>query len=169
MIDMKGAGSRDADSLLNGNSAGSISNSTDGLTARAIVAPPYDYSAIEPDLATKLKAKAERIRECVGKTLADIIDIGRDLVAAKDSLPHGQFLPWVQSEVGISAATAQRWMRVARLHTAPDAFDAGTRIPADREGRDSRRDQHRDHKGGSRRSGLNLRSQGDDLAGPGSA
>ena len=44
-----------------------------------------------------------------------IIDIGRDLLVAKQTLPHGRFLPWVKAECGFAPRTAQNYMRVAEF------------------------------------------------------
>jgi hypothetical protein len=45
-----------------------------------------------------------------------LIDIGRDLQAAKKHLlNHGEFIKWVESELGIVQRTAQAYMAVARL------------------------------------------------------
>jgi hypothetical protein len=49
------------------------------------------------------------------KTTADLIEIGRNLIAAGDRLKHGLFIPWVETEIGISGRTAQRYMALARL------------------------------------------------------
>lgn len=42
--------------------------------------------------------------------------IGRDLIAVKERLPHGQFLPWLEAEFGMSKITAQRFMGVAETY-----------------------------------------------------
>jgi hypothetical protein len=91
------------------------------------VVPPFDYSTIDPSTAAHLQAQANRIRSRVRKTTAEILDIGRDLHAAKQHLDHGQFLNWVLSEVGIKPRTAQRYMSVAQLC---DKNDSLTHLPA---------------------------------------
>jgi hypothetical protein len=47
--------------------------------------------------------------------MADIVEIGHDLLAAKEHLAHRQFLNWVEAEAGIMPRTAQNYMRLARL------------------------------------------------------
>jgi hypothetical protein len=42
-----------------------------------------------------------------------IIEVGRELIAAKGECGHGGWLPWLESEFGWSGETAQRYMRVA--------------------------------------------------------
>jgi hypothetical protein len=39
--------------------------------------------------------------------------VGNDLLAVKETLPHGQFLPWLKAEFGWSERTAQNFMSVA--------------------------------------------------------
>jgi hypothetical protein len=57
---------------------------------------------------------AQRIRAHLGQAVVGFIAAGRDLAIAKESIPHGEFEAWVQEQVGISTATAQRLMAVAR-------------------------------------------------------
>src|SRR5580704_19487582 len=82
----------------------------------------FDYSAIDADLASNLRRQATRIKKRIGKATQDLIDIGRDLLAAKKQLiDHGEFIGWVEIEVGISRRTAQAYMAVARLAEAKGA------------------------------------------------
>jgi hypothetical protein len=56
------------------------------------------YFLVSPSVANFLRGQADRIRQYTRKS---IIQIGKDLVAAKRYLSHGAFLRWVESEVGI--------------------------------------------------------------------
>ena len=97
-----------------------------GLSApelRVLVASPsisraFNYGMIASELATALRTDADRIRRRITKSTFDLIEIGRDLNAVKAKLPHGQFIHWVESEIGIRRRTAQRYMRVADLADA---------------------------------------------------
>jgi hypothetical protein len=71
----------------------------------------FDYAAVPVSVARFLKGQATRIRQYTGKA---IIQIGKDLAAAKRYLSHGQFVRWVETEVGIPARTAQGYMRAAQ-------------------------------------------------------
>lgn len=42
------------------------------------------------------------------------IEAGRLLLQAKEQLPHGQFLPWLEANCQVSARQAQRYMRAAQ-------------------------------------------------------
>jgi hypothetical protein len=80
-----------------------------------IRADSFDYGAIAPGIAAKLQAQATRIRARITKSTKDIVEIGRELLAVKQQLEHGQFLLWVEAEIGISARSAQHYMDAARL------------------------------------------------------
>lgn len=86
------------------------------LAALAVIPNPFDYSAFDAETASNLRAQANRIRKRIGKATQDLIDIGRDLLAAKKHLlDHGEFIKWVESEVGIVRRTAQAYMAIAKL------------------------------------------------------
>jgi hypothetical protein len=76
----------------------------------------FDYDTVGLDIATKLKAHAESIRARIRKSTEDIIEIGRDLLAAKEHVKRGQFDSWVEHQVGIPRRTAYAYIRVARLY-----------------------------------------------------
>lgn len=71
----------------------------------------FDYASLPTSVAKFLKGQATRIRQYAGKS---IIQIGKDLAAAKHYLSHGQFVRWAEKEVGIPARTAQGYMRAAQ-------------------------------------------------------
>jgi hypothetical protein len=85
-------------------------------TALTLIPDSFDYSAFDADTASNLRAQASSIRTRIGKATQDLIDIGRDLLAAKKNLvDHGAFIKWVESEVGIVRRTAQAYMALAKL------------------------------------------------------
>jgi Protein of unknown function (DUF3102) len=87
------------------------------MTAALTLIPvAFDSSAIDADLASNLRRQANRIRVRIGKATQDLIDIGRDLLSAKKHLlDHGDFIKWVEAEVGIACRTAQAYMAIAKL------------------------------------------------------
>ena len=60
-----------------------------------------------------LPARAERVRELVAAARCCIIEIGRELMAAKHEISHGEWLPWLTDNFGWSQQTASNYMRVA--------------------------------------------------------
>jgi hypothetical protein len=73
----------------------------------------FYYDLLESKIADKVRTAADRIRDRVKKAVEDIIEVGNDLLAVKEALPHGQFLPWLRSEFGWSERSAQNFMSVA--------------------------------------------------------
>ena len=53
------------------------------------------------------------MRKWQRQAVADIIDIGTDLLKVKDALEHGCFTKWLQTEFPNDKRTAQRFMQVA--------------------------------------------------------
>lgn len=72
----------------------------------------FDYAALPVDAALTARAAAERIKLRLKRTVEDIIEIGRELTAVKEELPHGQFLPWIAAEFEMTKDTAQNFMSV---------------------------------------------------------
>jgi hypothetical protein len=79
----------------------------------------FNYDLLEPKVAEQARSSAERTRAKVKKTVEDIIDVGNDLLAVKEALPHGQFLPCLKAEFGWSERTVQNFMSVAERFKAP--------------------------------------------------
>ncbi len=52
------------------------------------------------------------------RSAQDIIEIGRDLIAAKKSLRHGRFLAWIDAEFEMTDRSARSFMRIADLYGA---------------------------------------------------
>jgi hypothetical protein len=90
-----------------------------------LVVVGFDYSTLEPRVTKQVQETAARIRDKVKKTVEDIIEVGNDLLAVKEKLPHGQFGPWLKAEFGWGERTAQNFMSVA------EQFGAKTEIIAD--------------------------------------
>ena len=76
---------------------------------------------------TELDAIAERIRQRIRRTTADIIETGRDLRLVKERLDHGQFVTWINSEFGMSSRSAQRFMVASEW--AEDKSDTVSHLP----------------------------------------
>jgi len=75
------------------------------------IAADFDYQSLG-EAAIKARLAAARIRRYPRGAATEI---GRDLLAAKVAMAHGQFMAWVEAECRISVSTADRAMRAARL------------------------------------------------------
>lgn len=84
-----------------------------------LVVVGFNYDLLEAKVAEQVRSSADRFRERVKKTVEDIIDVDNDLLAVKETLPHGQFGPCLKAEFGWSERSAQNFMSVAeRLEVA---------------------------------------------------
>ena len=76
----------------------------------------FDYANLTPDAVTDVRAAAERIKVRMKRTTEDIVAIGLDLIAVKERLPHGAFLPWIDAEFGMGEQSARRFMQVGEVY-----------------------------------------------------
>lgn len=89
------------------------------------VRDPFDYGQLEAKTAAAAQAAVQKIR---GLEKAASVDIGRELLAMKERLPHGQFLPWLEAEFSYSRRTATNLMQVAE--TFGDKWETVAHLPA---------------------------------------
>lgn len=78
----------------------------------AVADAAFNYSSLPVDKAASARAAAERIRGRMQLAAESIIEVGRELIEQKKALGHGNFLPWIESEFGMSERVAQNYMRV---------------------------------------------------------
>lgn len=78
----------------------------------------FSYAMLAREDEAEVREAAERIKLRLRRSAEDIIEIGKDLIAVKDRLPHGSFLPWIEQEFGMSRFTANRFMAVAEVYGA---------------------------------------------------
>nr|WP_294543286.1 DUF3102 domain-containing protein [uncultured Rhodopila sp.] len=81
--------------------------------AGGILPAEFPYEAISAASATALRETAERIRQRLKRQIEDIVHIGRELIAVKAALPHGQFTNWLVAEFSWNERTARNYMNVA--------------------------------------------------------
>ena len=80
----------------------------------AVDVRPFDYTALDPEAARALAAGAARVRDLGRKSVEFLIEIGRELIAAKAKLGHGLFLSWLAAECRLSERSARRFMLAAQ-------------------------------------------------------
>ena len=76
----------------------------------------FNYALLAPDVAVDLRHQAARLRGLMVRSTVDMIEIGRDLIAIKAQLGHGQFTDWVEREIGVTVRTVQGYMAIAKLN-----------------------------------------------------
>lgn len=74
----------------------------------------FNYGGLALNDAMDLKASAERIKVRLKRTADDIIEIGKELIIAKDKCGHGNFENWLQQEFEMTDRTAQNFINVAK-------------------------------------------------------
>jgi hypothetical protein len=83
-------------------------------------AEPFDYDALPPEVAAKMKQAASRIRE---SARSSVVAIGEQLLIVKDLLKHGEFLKhfraYVATACHMSIRSAENAMAAALLLRDP--------------------------------------------------
>lgn len=72
---------------------------------------PYQGTSLSV-LTGEVKFLLGKLEENSKKTLQMIFETGKRLVAAKEMLDHGQFIPWLEQNFAMSRMNANRYMRV---------------------------------------------------------
>jgi hypothetical protein len=98
------------------------------LRKNELVRNGFDYRALEVPAAEKVRSAADRIRLKVKKTVEDLIEIGKELLTIKESLPHGVFGRWLKAEFGWRERMARNFMSVAEQFGAKAAIIADLAI-----------------------------------------
>jgi hypothetical protein len=88
-----------------------------------LVEDGFDYATVDAATAEALRQAAERIAE---RTRDHIIATGRDLIAARAKLPHGEFGRWALAAVGMSERTVRNYVAAAELVDALPPPEAAT-------------------------------------------
>jgi hypothetical protein len=86
-----------------------------GDTAGGIATIGFDYSTVSDDTAEQMRAAAERVHKLNQIAHDSGISVGRELLAVKDRVAHGQFEDWVEHECQMPMRTAQRMMLAAEM------------------------------------------------------
>lgn len=86
-------------------------------TTDAAAVDLFSYAGLSREVETIAREAAERIKLRLRRSAEDIIEIGRDLIGVKDRIGHGNFLPWIEAEFGMTDRTARRFMDVARVYS----------------------------------------------------
>ena len=93
-----------------------------------LVQTTFDYSALTEQEADVAKRSADIIKLRMRRTAEDIVEIGRELKAVKEALPHGKFLPWIEAEFGMTQRTAQNFMQVSEKFKCETVSHFGPKV-----------------------------------------
>ena len=70
----------------------------------------------DEDIFARAKQLWGDLRSLQSKTAATALALGRELIAIKDNIPHGEWEPHVEEHVGVPPRTASYYMKLAREH-----------------------------------------------------
>lgn len=81
----------------------------------------FNYAGLDARIAKTVREATVRVKASLHRQGVEVIETGRDLLAVKDALEHGQFSAWVWSELGWAMTTAQNYMRAAAAFAGKSA------------------------------------------------
>lgn len=81
----------------------------------------FNYDTVPEPVAVQAREAAQRIKLRLRRSAEDIIEIGRDLLAVKDRIGHGNFLAWLDAEFSMAERTARKFMEVAKVYGSKSA------------------------------------------------
>lgn len=92
----------------------------------ALLKTPADceafYSGLDASIADEARQAAAKIHVHIGHVKDAYVDAGRELLAIKGKLKHGQFGKWLNAEFGLTERTAQQYMKCVPLADAKPAI-----------------------------------------------
>jgi len=78
-------------------------------------APRFDYASLTRGVRAQVDAETAAIRDLIGDTLTDKIEIGRRLTTIRQAVDRFDFQPLVANMLGWTKATTSNYMIVARV------------------------------------------------------
>ncbi|MEM8627450.1 MAG: DUF3102 domain-containing protein [Pseudomonadota bacterium] len=78
------------------------------------LAHTFDYSGVPDAHREDVRRAAANIHGRLHRAAEDIVEIGKSLIAVKELLGHGNFLPWIDAEFGMTDRAARSFMHVAQ-------------------------------------------------------
>ena len=74
----------------------------------------FDYAALDSRTRLLAQEHAREIKSLLRQSADNMFQIGQSLIDVKQSLPHGCFCKWIDSEFNWSESSARKFMQVAR-------------------------------------------------------
>ena len=90
-------------------------------TERPLHPDLYDYDRLPADLRDQAMLAQGTVLTKLGGAVERVIDAGNTLKWAKQTLPHGEYLPWVQEACGLKERYAQQLVQAAEWANAQHA------------------------------------------------
>lgn len=77
-------------------------------------APDLEGSNYLIDIAARIKVEHQAVAASLKQSVHHAIAAGELLLEAKEQVPHGEWLPWLEEHCGVTPRSAQGYMRLAR-------------------------------------------------------
>ena len=90
-------------------------------TERPLHPDLYDYDRLPANLRDQAMLAQGTVLTKLGGAVERVIDAGNTLKWAKQTLPHGEYLPWVQEACGLKERYAQQLVQAAEWANAQHA------------------------------------------------
>lgn len=131
-----------ADNLRGDDIAGVVPESSAILPVKEEMNPTANpcatESVAEPAQVVTLAQRADRIRHFQADVQRGIVNLGLELIAAKEQCGHGHWAAWLEAEFAMTQRTANNFMRVAErfgtlenvFQFQPSTLQAMLRLPA---------------------------------------
>lgn len=74
----------------------------------------FSYDSLPADHAKMIQKVSDQIKSRHSRLMQDIADTGNDLILVKSKLDHGKFESWLNLEFGMTARSAQKYMKAAQ-------------------------------------------------------
>jgi hypothetical protein len=94
---------------------------TRSVSAVVVEIPDWRFKKSLLDLGAQVKAQHEASVAASKRVVEHAMVAGDLLIEAKAQLEHGEWLPWLRDQCGISARTAQRYVRLAENRSVIEA------------------------------------------------
>jgi hypothetical protein len=88
------------------------------MSTEVTIASPVEGSNYLVDIAARIKVEHQAVAASLKRSIDHAIAAGELLLEAKDQIPHGQWLPWLEQHCGVTPRAAQMYMRVATYRAA---------------------------------------------------
>lgn len=74
----------------------------------------FSYDSLPADHAKMIQKVSDQIKSRHSRLMQDIAETGNDLILVKSKLDHGKFESWLDLEFGMTARSAQKYMKAAQ-------------------------------------------------------
>ena len=101
---------------MTGPNGGNLTTSEDAAVEASERGKNGTFPGVCRAVQEKVKARVEGFRRAYERTLEEAWKLGEALREAKEKIPHGLWLPWLEDEIGLPPRSAQRFMQFHKAY-----------------------------------------------------